>query len=211
MVWAWTINSFQKNTPVFYRLRSGIPERSFFISRPECNIPARYRVLYHMKRNLQASLYCIILLCLFAGCAKKENSALYDAVNGEPAGEDIQIQQYLAYHNIKAQKDPSGLYYQVINYGDSINRISLENVPYMIYTRRLMDNTFIDGSIGATDFDGRKLKDHIAGWQIGLQKITKGGKILMIIPSGLGFGKIAVDKIPANSILVCEAELVDFK
>jgi FKBP-type peptidyl-prolyl cis-trans isomerase len=163
-----------------------------------------------MKWTLRNCFYCFIILCLAAGCTKKENSLSFDTENGA-SGEDIQIQQYLFNHNIQARKDPSGLYYQIIRYGDSTHRITLENVPYMIYTRRLLNGTFIDASIGVTDFDGRKLKDHIAGWQIGLQKITKGGKILMIIPSNLGFGNVSLNNIPANSILVCEAELVDFK
>jgi FKBP-type peptidyl-prolyl cis-trans isomerase len=90
--------------------------------------------------------------------------------------------------------------------------LSLDNIPTLMYTRRLLNgDKLIDVSLSPTNFNNRPLKDHIAGWQIGLQKIAKGGKILLIIPPYLGFGNVAVDKIPSNSILVCELTLVDFK
>lgn len=166
-----------------------------------------------MKQVLQTIFYCISALLLFTGCAKKENSLLADSANG--VNEEVvngQILQYIQSHNINATLDPSGLYYQVLDAGDSTRyMLSLNNVPSIIYTRRLIDDKMIDLSLSATNFNGRPLKDHIAGWQIGLQKIAKGGKILLIIPPYLGFGNVAVDKIPANSILVCELTLVDFK
>jgi FKBP-type peptidyl-prolyl cis-trans isomerase len=109
------------------------------------------------------------------------------------------------------QKDPTGLYYQIQEPGDT-GRMTLESVPTLNYTRRNLADSLLDQSFGGTTFDGRKLKDHIVGWQIGLQLIGKGGKILMIIPSPLGFGSSAVGNIiPANSILVCEVELENYK
>lgn len=151
-------------------------------------------------------------MLVLTGCAKKDDAPLVelasDGVNTKDAGA---IEKYIQSHNIFAEKDRSGLYYKVIKFGDSVHQIGLENVPTLIYTRRLLNDRWIDASFGPTDFGGRSLKDHILGWQIGLQKITKGGKILLIIPSNLAFGDAQTGDIPPNSPLVCELELVDFK
>lgn len=166
-----------------------------------------------MKQVLQFILLSVIGLSLLSGCDKRESAELLNVADGfAPGPGNPLIEQYINSHNIDATRDPSGLYYQILDYGDSTHYItSLENIPTITYSRRLINDKLIDLSLAATDFNGRRLKDHIAGWQIGLRKVPKGGKILLIIPPSLGFGNIAVDKIPPNSILVCELTLVDFR
>lgn len=163
-----------------------------------------------MKQVLQSIFFLILSLILFSGCAKKDNVSLLESASDFA---DNQIEQYIHSHNIDAIRDATGLYYKILDPGDSIHyMLSLDNIPTIMYTRRLLNDKLIDVSLSPTNFNNRPLKDHIAGWQIGLQRIAKGGKILLIIPPNLGFGNVAVDdKIPANSVLVCELTLVDFK
>jgi FKBP-type peptidyl-prolyl cis-trans isomerase len=163
-----------------------------------------------MKQVLQAIFSLSLGLILLSGCAKKDNVTLLEDAS---AVADDQIEQYLRSHNIDALRDATGLYFKILDPGDSVHyMLSLDNIPTIMYTRRLLNDKLIDVSLSPTNFNNRPLKDHIAGWQIGLQKIAKGGKILLIIPPTLGFGNVAVDdKIPANSVLVCELTLVDFK
>ena len=74
---------------------------------------------------------------------------------------------------------------------------------------------FKDGSV----FDETKdkpatfpLKRLIMGWQIGVPLCKVGGKIKIIIPSNLGYSiRTRAAKIPPNSILVFEIEVVDAK
>jgi FKBP-type peptidyl-prolyl cis-trans isomerase len=166
-----------------------------------------------MKQVLQTILYALLSLLLFTGCDKKDGQLKAEDLNSATDGYiDGQIEQYIRTHNIEATRDVTGLYYQILDPGDSTRyMLSLDNIPTITYTRRLLNDQLIDLSLSPTNFNGRPLKDHIAGWQIALQKIAKGGKILVIIPPSLGFGKVAVEKIPANSVLVCELTLVDFK
>lgn len=155
--------------------------------------------------------YYPILLLFVIGCSKADYSDSVDGVLDTIAQQDVQIQYYMAAHNLKMQRDPSGLYFLIEEAGDS-SRMTLESVPTLNYTRKNLQDSLLDASFGGTNFDGRKLKDHIVGWQIGLQEIGKGGKILMIIPSPLAFGKSAVGNIiPANTVLVCEVELENYK
>jgi FKBP-type peptidyl-prolyl cis-trans isomerase len=153
--------------------------------------------------------YCLILL-LLTGCSKSNSSDL-DTL-GTLYKEDRIIRAYIEAHSLSDMvKDSSGLYYKIQVSGDSIH-MNLNSVPTIIYTRSNIEDSLLDASFGSTNFDGRKLKDHIIGWQIALQKIGKGGKIFTIIPSPRAFGDEEVGNIiAANSILVCELEVVDFK
>lgn len=165
-----------------------------------------------MNAFLRAAFCFLLLVFVLAGCSKQEDS-VYDAADTQAVmrQQDIQIQEYLTSHNLTVERDLSGIYYKIEESGDN-SRMTLNSVPSISYTRSSLKDTLLDASFGVTDFNGRALKDHILGWQVGLQKIGKGGKIYLIIPSPLGFGNVAVGNvIPANTVLVCHVELVDFK
>ncbi|MNL47460.1 FKBP-type peptidyl-prolyl cis-trans isomerase FkpA precursor [compost metagenome] len=49
----------------------------------------------------------------------------------------------------------------------------------------------------------------IAGWQIGIPYIQKGGKIRLFIPSQYAYGNSAMPGIPANSVLDFNIELTE--
>ncbi|MCW3464299.1 FKBP-type peptidyl-prolyl cis-trans isomerase [Chitinophaga nivalis] len=150
------------------------------------------------------------LLVLLAACTKKSS---IPAIQGRDASiYDDEIITYLRANNLSAEKDPSGLYYKVLEYGDSTNYARATSVPSLIYNTQLLSGEVIGSSFDATDFDGRQLMNHIPGWQIGLQKITKGGRIKLYIPPHLAFGPVGIDNlIPPNAVLLCELELVDLK
>lgn len=161
-----------------------------------------------MKIFLQSILF---LLCLSA-CSKSDGGEAYASDPSSIGSQEYSIQSYISNHGLTMKRDTSGLYYKIMDMGDSTQMMNLNSIPTLIYTRSNLQDTLLDASFGSTDFDGRLLKDHIAGWQIGLRKIGKGGTIFMIIPSRLGFGDVAVGSIiPANTVLVCTVQLVDFK
>jgi FKBP-type peptidyl-prolyl cis-trans isomerase len=51
----------------------------------------------------------------------------------------------------------------------------------------------------------------IPAWTEGVQKIGKGGKIVIYAPAALGYGKEGQGPIPGESVLEFEVELVEFK
>ena len=44
----------------------------------------------------------------------------------------------------------------------------------------------------------------IEGWELGLTKIDEGGSVILIIPSGMGYGQSSSGSIPKNSVLILE-------
>ncbi len=100
-----------------------------------------------------------------------------------------------------------GVYYQILQEGAG-EYVRITDTVTVHYKGTLLK----DGSI----FDQTKdkparfpLQRLIKGWQIGLAKCRVGGKIKIIIPSGIAYGMRTRSKaIPPNSVLVFEIEVI---
>ncbi len=149
---------------------------------------------------------CFLLFGVFiiglSSCKKKvDNSAALQA-----AADDALIQAYIKQYNIPAVKDASGLYYQILSPGTGPHPTLTSNIT-VAYTCVLTDGTAIE-SKSSSYFN--PLSSVIAGWGIGLPLIGTSGKILLIIPSALGYGNTVHGAIPANSVLVYNITLQGF-
>lgn len=167
-----------------------------------------------IKRFFYSGLAVLASALLFSSCLKRENP-VEEFMNSVQTDTQT-IREYLRTRNRDSGViiHPSGLVFKILEPGNGIDTIRLDQTPTVIFKRRMLgDDRVIESSQNLpTKFDGRKLKDHIAGWQIGLRLITKGGHILMYIPSSLAFGKTGIPgTIPPDAILVCDVKLVDFK
>jgi peptidylprolyl isomerase len=78
------------------------------------------------------------------------------------------------------------------------------------YTGWLTDGTIFDSSAGRDPLEAA-LGDLIKGWQEGVPGMKAGGVRRLKIPAELGYGKKARGKIPANSTLVFEIELLEME
>lgn len=112
--------------------------------------------------------------------------------------------------NTDAKNIHEGVYYTILKEGNG-RQVAVNDTVTIYYKGYLLK----DGSI----FDQTKdkpatfpLKRLIIGWQIGVPLCKVGGKIKMIISSNLGYSiRTRAAKIPPNSILVFEIEVVDAK
>ena len=73
--------------------------------------------------------FCLLLLLLAAGCAKKADLDLPNTVADQFRNEDQTIQLYLAANNISAQRDISGLYFKIVSYGNGTRYIGPRKYP----------------------------------------------------------------------------------
>lgn len=83
----------------------------------------------------------------------------------------------------------------------------------ILYTGTLLDGTKFDSS---ADHGGKPLETTIPGhviqgWNQGVLGMRVGGKRKLTVPPELGYGSRAAGKIPPNSTLVFNLELVDVK
>jgi len=134
----------------------------------------------------------------------------------EQAKKDDQLlQDYFKKNKIKATKLPSGLYYSVSKKGDGPMMQKGKKVN-MNYTGMTMDGQKFDSNIDP-DFHHVQpfeftlgVGQVIKGWDEGIQMLQKGSKGTLYIPSGLAYGAQSPSpKIPANSILIFDVEVVD--
>jgi FKBP-type peptidyl-prolyl cis-trans isomerase FkpA len=165
--------------------------------------------------HIQLLLACCLML-LFGSCAKKSAELSADVVYM-----DLQKEIEFIQYRLKQKRQDSGvllhssgILYKIVEPGNGRDTIKSNSIPSVVYTRSLFSwDKLVESSQNLpTSFDNRPLKDHILGWQIGLTLITKGGRIILYIPSSLAFGRIGVPpSIPPNSSLECDITLVDFK
>ena len=104
----------------------------------------------------------------------------------------------------------SGLKYAIIQEGDGPmpEPGKLVTVHYSGY---LTDGTMFDSSVERDEPISFVVGQGqvIPGWDEGLQLIKKGSKARFIIPPQLGYGDRPLEKIPANSTLIFDVELVN--
>ncbi|HEV7781658.1 MAG TPA: FKBP-type peptidyl-prolyl cis-trans isomerase, partial [Chitinophagaceae bacterium] len=118
------------------------------------------------------------------------------------------IQDAIAKGATDVKENSEGIYYTIMKEGTG--RAVLVTDTVVAYYKGYL---FSDGLI----FDQTKdkpatfpLKRLIRGWQIGVPLCKVGGKIKLVIPSDLAYSvRTRAAKIPPNSILVFEIEVVE--
>jgi peptidylprolyl isomerase len=104
----------------------------------------------------------------------------------------------------------SGLRYVVVKPGDGKKHPKWGQAVTVHYTGSLMNGKIFDSSVnrGPVTFT---IGEVIEGWNEGLQLMSKGEKVTMIIPPELGYGTQGYPGvIPPNSYLVFDVELISF-
>ncbi len=145
-------------------------------------------------------LFSIIILGLSA-CNKGDIVALQAAVD------DTKIQAFIKANGYTMTKDPSGIYYQVITPGTGAYP-TVSNTVKMAYTGTYLDGAGFDSAPSTTSL----VSGFVQGFQIGITHINVGGRIRIVIPSGLAYGPGGTGDggIPANACVVFVVDLLGF-
>ncbi|WP_158825585.1 FKBP-type peptidyl-prolyl cis-trans isomerase [Mucilaginibacter lacusdianchii] len=154
-------------------------------------------------------LLSAIILGLSA-CTKSNTEKVepFDAAK-QAAEDDAKIQAYIKANNLTPVKDASGLYYQVMTPGTGANATSNSTVN-VNYTGKLLDGSQFDSGNFTTSLNANA--NIIEGWKIGLTHINKNGRILLLIPSALGYGNRSPGAgVPANSVLVFVVDMLSIQ
>jgi len=133
--------------------------------------------------------------------ARSESSALKEKNKGNKF-----IESYLK-SNPKAKKTASGLVYEMLKEGKGKNPAATDTVE-VHYHGTLTNGLVFDSSVERNKKISFPLNRVIKGWTEGLQLVKEGGKIKLIIPSELAYGKAgAPPKIPGGATLIFTVEL----
>lgn len=139
---------------------------------------------------------CLGLAFAWAGCNKEPQLDI-----------DLRIiQEYLEANNLTAESLESGLHYIIENPGQGESHPALSSEITINYKGYLTNGNVFDERQNQTF----RLNQLIRGWQEGIPLIKPGGKIMLLIPSELGYGPTGVGSIPANSVLLFDIELLGF-
>eukprot|EP01093_Parvamoeba_rugata_P007486 TRINITY_DN2208_c0_g1_i1.p2 TRINITY_DN2208_c0_g1~~TRINITY_DN2208_c0_g1_i1.p2 ORF type:complete len:251 (+),score=87.78 TRINITY_DN2208_c0_g1_i1:887-1639(+) len=138
---------------------------------------------------------------------KQEAQAKVEAEKSQAAGV-----KYLADNANKegVTVTESGLQYEVITQGDGEKPVATDVVK-VHYKGTLLDGTEFDSSYSRNEPTTFPLNRVIAGWTEGLQLMPVGSKYKFTIPAELAYGDRDLGKIPANSTLVFEVELLEIQ
>lgn len=157
-----------------------------------------------------------ILVLLFLGVISlsaclKDNNTYVDpgkVINEQFTKDSLLMSQFIIDEDIDTSGVVYGILYQILEPGAG-NHVYTQNSKITVkYKGRLLNGTVFDETTGGAERNFI-LGGLIRGWQIGLQKIQKGGKIRLIIPSFYGYGSTPRNGIPANSVLDFEIELTN--
>lgn len=103
----------------------------------------------------------------------------------------------------------SGLLYRVVEAGKG-DVIKPTDTVKVHYTGKLPDGKVFDSSVERGQPAEFRLNQVVKGWTEGLQLVKKGGKIELVLPPELAYGKQGAGaSIPPNSTLYFEVEILD--
>jgi probable FKBP-type peptidyl-prolyl cis-trans isomerase len=152
--------------------------------------------------NVQKTLEAIEAKLVSASKAKAEAIAKSAQEEGDKYRAD-----FAKGKDVKTTK--SGLLYKIENAGKG-EAIKATDTVKVHYTGKLPNGKVFDSSVERGQPVEFQLNQVIPGWTEGLQLVKKGGKIQLVIPPSLGYGKQGAGaSIPPNSTLIFDVEVLD--
>ncbi|ANH79793.1 hypothetical protein A8C56_01330 [Niabella ginsenosidivorans] len=164
---------------------------------------------------MKKALIIIIIATTLLGCLKNDDTP--PCTNGLSLQQDRQIiDSFLsASHQTTSFTfdDQAALYYDIEDPGTGTNRPTTDSLVSFHYTGKLLNGTIIDSAtVQPPPTMPLRNFGNLVYVPYALAKLTKGGKIRLIIPSSSAFGcrqMTGVNIVPPNSQLFYEYELTD--
>lgn len=125
-----------------------------------------------------------------------------------------EIVNYAIEHVIPLERTASGLFYQVIRPGQG-ELLKWGDKVSADYEGRFLDGRVFDSSYQRGKPIRFNIGQMVAGWNEGLQLLRPGGKILLLLPSTLGYGEQGFPDnkggflVPPHSVLMFDVEVME--
>lgn len=151
--------------------------------------------------------FILALPFLLAACNKSEKCPYTNTTAVAGSAEVANLKAWLDANSLTYTPHPSGIFYKIVTPGSGASPAVCSDVTVK-YSGRVNTSTapFDQNTTGVTFTLGQL----IAGWQIGIPLIQKGGSIILYIPPSLGYGSTGSGaSIPPNSNLVFTIDLLN--
>lgn len=145
------------------------------------------------------TLLCLLLILILGACSTYSDEDL--------KGFDKTIREWIRQQNIQYKSTDSGLYYYFENKGQG-QKIKYTDSVTVQFKGTLLDSTIFEIEKVPVTF---AVNEVIIAWKEVLLMSERNAKIKIIVPPQLGYGNHKLDKIPQNSILLYEIEIIDIK
>ena len=145
------------------------------------------------------TLLCLLLILILGACSTYSDEDL--------KGFDKTIREWIRQQNIQYKSTDSGLYYYFENRGQG-QKIKYTDSVTVQFKGTLLDSTIFEIEKVPVTF---AVNEVIIAWKEVLLMSERKAKIKIIVPPQLGYGNHKLDKIPQNSILLYEIEIIDIK
>ncbi len=178
------------------------------------------------NNRLLTAIFFFLSLTAFYGCnnndeLEEEARRREEAYKKQLAMDTVTIKNYIASKNIpNVQRSPykSGLFYSVVTPGTGDSAaLGRTVVTHYILTNLQGDtlDTSREPRNGQTTIQPLTFQlgraNILSGFQEGVSLMRVGERSLFFLPSGLAYGDQPQDKIPANSVLIFDIELLEVK
>lgn len=121
---------------------------------------------------------------------------------------DRKIERFVEKKGWTLTKSESGLYTMQLQEGTGDEAVIFGSEVTIAYKGTLMNGSIFDQTPPNKPLKSQ-LKGLIMGFQEGLLGQKKGAKLRLIVPPQLGYGDMELEKIPQNSVLIFEIELLE--
>jgi len=147
--------------------------------------------------------------------AEEVKKEIAEATEKQLAIDEQLLTDYFKTNNLKPLKTESGLYYVINKKGTGANAKAGQKVT-VNYTGKLLNGELFDSNTDPAFHHVQPFSftlgrgQVIKGWDEGIALLNKGSKATLYLPSRMAYGAASPStKIPANSILIFDVELVD--
>ena len=158
------------------------------------------------------NIVAVVCVVLFAGAQVQAQNAVHDAAQRK--ADEKKLQEYFLKNDLHPKKGAGGMYYNITKEGTGRLVLIGERVK-INYTGRLLDGTVFDSNTDPAFRHQEPFEFQIGsgtvirGWEKGIQQLKKGSVATLYIPSLMGYGEDGGPRIPANSVLIFDVEVLD--
>lgn len=148
-----------------------------------------------VKNTSKYILASLAVMLLFNSCEKE-----YESIESI---DDAKIKAYIQKNNIPAVKDPSGFYYQILEPGTGGPLLNKDSVFYTSVVKSLTGTTYYEPKEFSNEGTYLGYVTPVA-YRTAMYTINRGGKVRVIVPSYLAFGKNGSGSVPSNEVVVSD-------